>query len=75
MNVDSWIASVSEFASQMEPWEWVVAAAIANNGRSLQYTAAELKADHGFVLAAVTQNGKALQYATPELKLNHDINH
>ncbi len=29
MNVDSWIASVSEFASQMEPWEWVVAAAIA----------------------------------------------
>ena len=29
MNVDSWITSVSEFASQMEPWEWVVAAAIA----------------------------------------------
>ena len=29
MNVDSWIASVSEFAAQMEPWEWVVAAAIA----------------------------------------------
>ena len=29
MNVDSWIASVNEFASQMEPWEWVVAAAIA----------------------------------------------
>ena len=29
MNVDSWIASVSEFASQMEPWEWIVAAAIA----------------------------------------------
>ncbi len=29
MNVDNWIASVNEFASQMEPWEWVVAAAIA----------------------------------------------
>ena len=29
MNVDSWVTSVSEFASQMEPWEWVVAAAIA----------------------------------------------
>ena len=28
VNIDSLIISASEFASQLEPWEWVVAAAI-----------------------------------------------
>ena len=45
---------------------------VAQDGRALEYAAAELKADKEIVATAVAQDGRALQYAAAELKADKD---
>jgi len=51
----------------------VVFAAVAQDGRALEYASPELKADKEVVLAAVAQDGFALEYASEELKADKEV--
>ncbi len=50
-----------------------VLAAVAQNGKALQYASEDLKADKDAVLAAVAQNGKALRFASENIRADKDV--
>jgi len=51
----------------------VVMAAVAIDGRALQYASERLRRDRAVVAAAVTQNGVSLRHASAELRCDPDI--
>ena len=65
------MSSTGEDMPELERLQWLDR--VAQDGRALEYAAAELKGDREIVLAAVAQQSHALEYAAAELKRDREI--